>query len=286
MKNLNYNEIKEVFNKKIFENSKAELIKKLASSPERYIGLFRPTKAKTKLIQNITQSHEIKFGDAFEILIQKIFENFKYEPLEKNLPFKDKYKAIDQLFKKDEKIIFIEQKIRDDHDSSKKSGQISNFEDKINILLEKYNENEIKAYFYFIDPNFNKNKNFYQKEIKNLQKDYEIEIYLCYGKELFEKENIREGWNEIIKFLTKWKKELPDFPELNFDKNPKETFEELKELEPKFLRKILDNEEIKKEIFPIIFPTKESLKLLKEYYEQQERKIYKNIANKLTEVLK
>ncbi len=286
MKNLNYEEMKKIFNQKIFENSKADLIKKLASSPERYIGLFRPTKPKTKLIQNITQSHEIKFGDAFETLIQKIFENYEYTTLEKKLPFKSKYKAIDQLFEKEDKIIFIEQKIRDDHDSSKKSGQISNFEDKINVLLNKYPENQIKAYFYFIDPDFKKNKNFYEKEIENLKKYYEIEIYLCYGKELFEKENLENAWNEIINFLKKWKEELPDFPELNFDKEPKTTFEELKNLPPKYLRKILENEEIKKEIFPIIFPTKETLKLLKKEYENKEQKIYKNLAKKLEEVLK
>ena len=286
MKNLNYEEIKKIFNKKIFENSKADLIKKLASSPERYIGLFRPTKPKTKLIQNITQSHEIKFGDAFEILIEKSFKNYGYNPLEKKLPFKSKYKAIDQLFEKDNKIIFIEQKIRDDHDSSKKSGQISNFEDKINVLLEKYKENQIKAYFYFIDPDFHKNQNFYKKEIEKLTKDYEIEIYLCYGEELFEKENIKEAWNDIIKFLLKWKKELPEFPELNFDKEAKQTFEELKDLPPKYLRKILENQEIIKEIFPIIFPEKKILRLLKEYYITKKQKIYQNLAKKLEKVIK
>ena len=148
MKNLNYEEIRDIFNKKIFENYKQELIKKIANYPERYIGTFRPTKPKIKLIQNITQSHEIKFGNAFEILIKKIFENFEYKSLENKI-FQDKnYKDIDQLFQKDNKLIFIEQKIRDDHDSSKKQGQIENFKEKINLLLEKYKENKIRAYFY------------------------------------------------------------------------------------------------------------------------------------------
>nr|WP_240658196.1 hypothetical protein [Helicobacter pylori] len=33
------------------------------------LGIFRPTKPKTKLLQNLLTSHEIKFGDAFERLI-------------------------------------------------------------------------------------------------------------------------------------------------------------------------------------------------------------------------
>ena len=52
MRKLDYNQIKEIFNSKIFENSRGDLISKLSKYPERYIGLFRPTKPKTKIIQN------------------------------------------------------------------------------------------------------------------------------------------------------------------------------------------------------------------------------------------
>jgi len=284
MKNLNYEILKQKFNKKIFENSKKELLKKLATSPERYIGIFRPTKPKIKLIQNITQSNEIKFGDAFEILIHEIFISQGYKPLNKKISFKESYKDLDQLFEKNNKIIFIEQKIRDDHDSSKKQGQIENFEDKLNLLLKKYSESEIKAYFYFIDPSFKKNKIFYQKEIEKLKKDYEIDIKLVYGNELFKAENI-EGWCFIIKFLIKWKKELPEFPELDFDSQADETFNEIKDLEPKYFRKLFENKAVKKEIFPIIFPKKTVLNKLKNYFNEQDKKIYKNLAKKLEEII-
>jgi hypothetical protein len=160
LKKLNYDEIKEIFNKKIFENSKKDLIQKIAENPNRYIGIFRPTTAKTKIIQNMTQSHEIKFGDAFEVLIRRVFETYKYKSLERKIKIDNSYLDLDQLFEFENRIIFIEQKVRDDHDSTKKRGQISNFENKIHSLLEKYDK-KLSCYFYFIDPDLNKNRNYY-----------------------------------------------------------------------------------------------------------------------------
>ena len=68
---MNYNKFKQILNETIFEKSKADLLTKIANSPSRYIGLFRPTKPKAKLLQNLLQSHEIRFGDAFEIIIEE-----------------------------------------------------------------------------------------------------------------------------------------------------------------------------------------------------------------------
>jgi hypothetical protein len=63
---MEYQKFKNIFNEIIFEKSKASLVKKIAKHPNRYIGLFRPTKPKAKILQNLLQSHEIRFGDAFE----------------------------------------------------------------------------------------------------------------------------------------------------------------------------------------------------------------------------
>ena len=68
---INYDEFANIFNRKLFENGFGDLITKISANPDRYIGLFRPTKPKTKLIQNITQSHEIRFGDALEVIFEE-----------------------------------------------------------------------------------------------------------------------------------------------------------------------------------------------------------------------
>mgnify|MGYP001439817999 FL=1 len=70
---LDFETTKNKFNTKIFENSRYDLIRKMSESPERYTGIFRSTLPKDKLIQNISQSHEINFGDAMELLIEDIF---------------------------------------------------------------------------------------------------------------------------------------------------------------------------------------------------------------------
>ena len=70
---MEYKLFKDILNQQIFESSKRDLIIKIAEHPERYIGLFRPTKPKAKILQNLLQSNEIRFGDALEIIFEKIF---------------------------------------------------------------------------------------------------------------------------------------------------------------------------------------------------------------------
>lgn len=255
-------EFTKIFNKKIFEDSKLSLLQKLAQYPDRYVGIFRPTKPKIKIIQNITQSHEIKFGDAMEKIIEVYLSNCGYEILDKRMVCEDCEYNIDQYVQKDNKIYFIEQKVRDDHDSTKKRGQIDNFEKKLEQIIKRNPDKDIEAFFYFIDPSLNKNKNYYHSELKNIEDDYSIKCNLCYGKELFELMNIPQVWDELEQNLIKWRDNLPEFPEFNFDISPQESFEEIKNLSNNEWRKILSNEKIIDEVFPVIFPEKQTLKLL------------------------
>jgi len=235
--------------------------------------LFRPTKPKAKILQNLLQSHEIRFGDAFELIIEKYFELKNYELLPnryKNREGRDL--NIDQCIRKNKKIYFIEQKVRDDHDSSKKTGQIDNFEKKIEILIDTYGDKNLEGYFYFIDP-----------DLVKLSKDYGIKLYLCYGKELFDTILEPQIWTDIIKNLTLWKSELPDLPEINFDKDSKHSFEEIKDISPSIFRKLFDNETIYNEILMTIFPEKKTLKLLLQYFKEKsaEQRIYETLYEML-----
>lgn len=57
-------------------------------------------------------------------------------------------------------------------------------------------------------------------------------LHLSYGNNLFEKLNKIEIWDEILNHLKAWKNNIPDLPEINFDKNPQASFEEIKHLKP------------------------------------------------------
>jgi hypothetical protein len=276
-----------ILNKQIFESSRPDLIKKVAKYPDRYIGLFRPAKPKAKILQNLLQSNEIRFGDALEILFEKYFEQLGFSNLEKRIGSGKKHLKLDQLFKNDKFVFFIEQKVRDDHDSTKKRGQIDNFESKINALLKIYKESELKCYMYFIDPGLAKNKNFYTQEIKNIHADYNVETKLCYGKEIWNEIGHPEVWEELLKYLKKWKDEIPEMPSINFDEDAQKTFEEIKDIDVPVFRKLFDNSEICKEILPTLFPEKKVLRLLYSHFLQNinKRIIYKTLANRIKETI-
>ena len=67
---MKYEKFNSILNTGLFANAKINLLKSIAESPQRYVGLFRSTKPSAKMRQNLSQSQEIKFGDAFEEIIK------------------------------------------------------------------------------------------------------------------------------------------------------------------------------------------------------------------------
>lgn len=293
---LEYEYFVNKLNEKLFEGSSKDLLEKIVNNSDRYVGIFRPTKPKTKLIQNITQSHEIKFGDALENIFEDYFRKLGFEILPKRLSEQEtsdnKVYSIDQLFKKNNMIYLIEQKIRDDHDSTKKVGQFSNFEKKYYEVSKQYSSNEVIPIMWFIDDSLRKNKNYYINEMNRMAEDYGCSPKLYYGGELFSKneEGMQdipyEMWNEINEYLMLWKETLPDMPEVNFDVNSEEVFEEIKDLSPAIYRKLFENEDVVEQILPIIFTTGEVLRKLRGYfYSKKDKKIYETLYKKVNEYI-
>jgi Holliday junction resolvase-like predicted endonuclease len=280
---MEYNKFKTILNEVVFEKSKADLLCKVADYPVRYIGIFRPTKPKAKILQNLLQSHEIRFGDAFEQIIEAYLKIKGCEMLPKKYTLADgNVLNIDQCFKFKNKVYFVEQKIRDDHDSTKKRGQIQNFEKKLDLMLSKHKETDLVGIVYFIDSDFGgKNKKYYTEELEKMTIDYNIETQIFYGKSLFDYLNMADVWEEILVYLREWKLEIPDLPEINFDIDAEDTFNEIKDLKPAIFRKLLDNDEIYEQIIKTLFPENKTLKLLLKHFETQEATIYQTLADKL-----
>ncbi len=281
---MEYKRFKEIFNECIFEESKAILIEKISKYPNRYIGLFRPTKPKAKILQNLLQSHEIRFGEAFEEVIEEYLKNSGFNLLPKKYSNEDNRALnIDQCFKDAKNVFFIEQKVRDDHDSTKKRGQIDNFVKKLEVMIKEHGEKKIIGIFYFIDPEIIKNKKYYQEELNKMQKDYGVKLYLFYGKELFEFLKITKVWDEILKYLEEWKKDIPDLPETNFDIDAQSSFEEIRDLSPAVYRDLFKDDVIFNDIVLTIFPQKKTLKLLLEYFKSKSKEmvIYSTLAKEL-----
>ena len=120
---MTYEHFANKLNNRIFgKDLHYEILLTVLNNPKRYTGIFRITNAKTKLIQNTTQSCEIKFGDFIEEILTEYIAIMGYEDLNKNIGIDEDNNHLnaDQAFKKDDNIYLIEQKIRDDHDSTKK----------------------------------------------------------------------------------------------------------------------------------------------------------------------
>ena len=283
---MEYKDVIAILNRHIFEGDKRSLLEKVASSPARYVGLFRPTKPKAKLLQNLLQSHEIRFGDAMESLIGTMLVDVGFSLLPKSLQTATGDSlSLDQHFTDGEMFFFMEQKVRDDHDSTKKRGQISNFETKLNLLYESYGD-QLVGMMYFIDPDLSKNKNYYTEEMNKLREFYGIELYLFYGREFFEYLGLSHLWDDLIEWLAQWKRELPDFPEINLDASPRESYEEIKDMKPLYWRKLLENDRLWNDgIVHVLFSNGTTLRLMLEYFSSKQAIVYQNLARLLQEKL-
>jgi hypothetical protein len=75
-------------------------------------------------------------------------------------------------------------------------------------------------------------------------------------------------------------------PELNFDLEPEQTFNEIKDLSPGTFRRLFENNEIFNDIVLTLFPQKKTLNLLLDYFEQKSSiMIYMTLYKKLQALL-
>lgn len=243
------------------EDFYVELLKTVIKSPHRYTGIFRLTNAKTKLIQNVTQSREIKFGDFMEEIVTEYIALMGYHNLDKNIGNDEAGNALsaDQVFEKGNGIYLIEQKIRDDHDSTKKRGQFENFRKKYTLLKSRYPHRKIIASMWFIDENLKKNKNYYNAEITK-ETIPDVALSVLYGQELFSNIFSRKDiWDEICIHLQRNKLERTDeilqIPDFDTSKEMFVALKTIKTNNPSLYHKLISDKpeyiQLRKELFPM-----------------------------------
>ncbi|HHX70697.1 MAG TPA: restriction endonuclease [Gallicola sp.] len=258
---MKYEDFKKLLNKVIYSDGEENysLLLKIIKEPHRYCGLFRLSNGRSKLLQNVTQSREIKFGDFLEYLVTEYFSLCNYDNLSKDLGYDEKRKRllVDQIFIKNNELYFIEQKVRDDHDSTKKEGQFRNFIKKYERIKEKYPNIKIHGIMWFIDSSLSKNERYYSREISD-HSDKNLKLF--YGNQLFDYLNIPYVWEELINHLQTIRdgnnEEIIDIPD--FDTS-EEIYEELVKLPKNLWDKLNSNEEIYKILRAEIFPTEYNL---------------------------
>ncbi len=279
-----YDTAKTILDAHVFANDKSNLIKKLASNPERYLGHFRPTKPRAKLIQNLLQSHEVRFGTAIEEIIRELIAEFGFTNLDRSISIDGKKNlALDQYFRKRTNYLFIEQKVRDDHDSSKKKGQIENYKAKLEFLHSKHGNN-LTGIMYFLDPSFSKNRSYYQENIVELKKQFHVDLHLLYGHELLDFFGHERVWEELIGWFSEWRDDFEELPVLDLDASPTDSLEAMSRITPHYWRKIILNDQIWEDgIIRVLFSNGSTLRLLFEFFSKQPSKVYQDIAIGLLE---
>jgi hypothetical protein len=267
---MSYKEFTDKLDKKIVVGHELylQLLKAIIASPNRYTGIFRVSSAKTKLIQNVTQSNEIKFGDFLEDVVTEYIARLGFTNLPKvtNSPVPGEGTLLfDQLFTDQSGVIYIvEQKIRDDHDSTKKVGQFGNFILKIDRVKLKYPNRRIVATMWFIDDSLRKNFRYYLGEMKK-KSISNCELHIYYGSGMFA--NIlksEKAWDEICDYLLRNKVNrsneilhIPDFDTSN------EILIALQELDYSEKRKLLSSNDEYVQLRKELFPTGYNLKKMK-----------------------
>jgi len=216
---FSYEVFSQILDRHLQEEQTERILEALADSPQRFTGIFRPSTPREKLIQYVVQSREIRFGDAFEEIIDTILRESGYTPLSKTLKSEGSRKlACDLLFKSPDgfSVLLVEQKMRDDHDSSKREGQFANFKLKIEAVRERYEDSNLHAVMYFVDPNQKKNQSYYTDKCNavaaslNQSPSRSMTLSILYGEEFFSYiathlSQLCVDWVTLTEWLRQWR---------------------------------------------------------------------------------
>jgi hypothetical protein len=269
---MDQSEIIEILNRHVFNEDKIALITAIAKNPDRFVGVFPSTTPRLKVLQNLLQSREIRFGDAMEEIVALLLGEMGYKNLDKRfLSSEDEDLSADQYFCSADQVNFylMEQKVRDDHDSTKKRGQVENFRKKL-VYLKALHGNSLIGIMYFMDPSLRKNKRYYEATLDKLREDLQIPIYLFYDGEIFPYlQGNQQSWDLLLSSLYAWRKTVPEQIYLNYDAEPEKTLAELSEIPGGIWYKLIANNALwEGGVIQALFPNGTTLRLLEAGFRQ------------------
>lgn len=276
---MDYQSFRDTLNEILLGHERVKLFERMSQNPERFIGLFRPSVPKQKLLQNILQHREIRFGDAMEKVFRKWLDEYGYLMQDAQIA-PDLWCDLYFLTPDRQHAYLIEIKMRDDHDSTKRRGQWDNFEKKVRMLYRRHQQN-LFAIFYFLDPTLNKNRKFYSAKCQSLAHTLGLpSIFLWYGSQCFDSLTKAEDWQQLLDFLYRWKHELVETEILNME-NP-ETLKELSALDMKVWQQIANTVAFWDESFiRTLFPTGNGLRQIASQLEHQNPSLAKALRQRI-----
>lgn len=235
---MNKDKLKEIFEKH-YKSVGSYLCAKLLENKKKNVNndaSFAPLPDWMRVIGTFVTTLNIRYGDYIEEIINLFLEENGAILLKNkeiiNITSKE-LKKYDLFFELNGTIYIGEIKIRDNHDSTKKVGQINNLIAKVEKIKNNTNK-KISAILFFLDSSIKKNKSFYEKE---LLKNINIEKFsVLYGDEFFEKFKLSVEWNELKKLIISYNDDIKNNNEIyeiayrNLKKEEKEEFNKIKNI--------------------------------------------------------
>src|SRR5699024_10639515 len=113
-----------------------------------------------------------------------------------------------------------------------------------------------------------KNRNYYQDELNQFTQQLNqpsspypinqgLQLRVAYGPDFFYALGLAQLWIEIEQHLFVWRSQLPQEPDLNFDRDAAASAMELGSLPPRILIRLFTNPAIVEQILPVLFPRSE-----------------------------
>lgn len=180
-----------------FDNIKEiDILDQIVSNDfNRVTSTFSFVPLQEKIKQYYYTALPIQFGMSLEKVVRHMMEKRGASFLPKRIENLD----FDQLFLKNNVLYLIEQKVKDDHDSSKKRGQVENYLRKKQKVAELYPEYPLKAGFWFLDDAFHKNRKYYKEQLGE---------ELLYGAEINDFLGDDSFFDELKQVVQQFRKEL------------------------------------------------------------------------------
>lgn len=193
--------IKEIFDKHY--SSLGEFVEKkfIKKAKQTFNEIYNtPLPESVKIAGTILQTCNIRYGDFLEEIINLFLQEngfiLKQSESSKTLNY-------DLFFETDNELYVGEIKIRDNHDSSKKVGQIDNLIIKTKKQKELNNKKKVISIIYFIDPSENKNSSYYRERLQSEKDNNNFDDFeIFFGDDLFEKFQLKKEW-DLMKYFIK-----------------------------------------------------------------------------------
>ena len=201
---MNSISISQIFKKHFGESLAKYIAKKIDAEESTSEFLNAPFSLEQKAINSIVMSSNIRYGDFIEEVVRTFLEENKIK-VNKNK------KNYDLYFKIGKKIYIGEIKMRDNHDSTKKRGQIDNLINKCEAEKMDSSNSFISAIFFFIDNSQVKNYKYYKSEFEKAIKSKKIDDYdIFYGDDFFKKLKLDKKWKDLKRIISKHNKRLKE----------------------------------------------------------------------------